>query len=129
MKRLLSIFVVVGALALLPAAGALAQETLTIQVAKKAALVDGGRAVAVTVTVTCPSGSEVLEAFVYVVQDESQSLFAPLQVTCDGTTHTQTVEVPAGATPFHAGSARVSGYILLTSGAAVSPTATIKIRK
>jgi len=70
MKRLLSVFVVVGALALLPAAGAPARDTLTVQVAKKATLVDEGRAVAVTVTVTCPSGSDVLEAFIYVVQDD-----------------------------------------------------------
>ena len=128
MKRLLSFLVVVGALALLPPAGALAQDALTVEIAKKATLVAEGQAVLVTVTVTCPAGSEVLEAFIYVVQDERSSPFVGLPVTCDGTAQTITVSVPASDIPFRTGDARVSGYVLLMSGASISPSAKIKIR-
>ena len=128
MKRLLSLFVVAGALAMLPPASALAQDVLTGQSAKKATLVDDGQAVLVTVTVTCPSGGELLEAFVYVVQDSNTSQFAGLPVVCDGTAQTVTVRVAALETPFHTGKARVSGYVLLTTGESISFGARIKIR-
>jgi len=130
MKRLLSVVLAVAALVLLPPVGALAQDVLALEIAKKATLTEGGQTVLVTVTVTCPAGSEVLEAFVYVVQDVNQntSQFAGLPLVCDGVARMLTVRVLALDMPFHTGKARVSGYILLTSGVSISPTAQIKIR-
>ena len=128
MKRLLSLVVVVGALAMLPPASALAQDVLTAEIAKKATLADDGQAVLVTVTVTCPSGSELLEAFVYIVQDGNTSQFAGLPVVCDGTAQTVTVRVPTLEMPFQTGKARASGYVVLSTGDPISFGARIKIR-
>ena len=128
MKRLLSLFVVVGALVMLPPASAVAQDVLAAQIEKKATLVDDGQAVLVTVTVTCASSSPLLEALLYVVQDGNTSQFAGLPVVCDGIQRTVTVRVNALDTPFHVGKARASGYVLLTNGKSISFTAKIKIR-
>jgi hypothetical protein len=43
------------------------------EVDSKARLVDAGQAGDVQVTVTCPAGAEVLEAFLYMSQDGNQS--------------------------------------------------------
>jgi hypothetical protein len=61
-------------------------------------LIQGGKAVVVQVTVTCPTGGEVLEAFLYVNQDGNQGEFAFFQPICDGSAHTMTV--PAQAVGF-----------------------------
>ena len=83
----------------------------------------------VSITVTCQTGASILESFLYIVQRESTSQFAFFNPTCDGTPHTHVVTVGAeeGIT-FRRGPARASGYVLLTSGEAASPTRKIIIR-
>jgi hypothetical protein len=61
MARPLRILVVlIGLGALLLALRAAAQEPLAVEIAPTARLLQGGKAVAVQVTVTCPTGAEVL---------------------------------------------------------------------
>jgi hypothetical protein len=127
-RSLRVVVLLVGVLVMLVAPRAGAQETLAIEVAKKARLLDGGQAVALQVAVTCPQGGEVLEAFVYVTQDGNESQFAFLQPICDGTPHLFTVRVEALDFLFHRGKARVSGYLLLTTGESTSPTGVVKLR-
>jgi len=129
MARSLRILVVlIGVLGVLLVPRAAAQETLGIQIDKKATLVDGGPAVQVQGTVTCPAGAEVLEAFLYVIQDGNQSQFASLQPVCDGTPQPFTVLAQAVGFVFHRGKAQVSGYLLLTTGEAISPTGDVRLR-
>lgn len=130
MRRLLVLLAMVGLAGMLPAPAALAQETVTAQIAKKAVLVDDRLAVLVTVTATCTTGSEVLEAFVYVVQDGVTSQFAGIPVVCDDAAHTFTVRVAALDATFVPGRATASGYVLITTAtgtASTSPTAEIRI--
>jgi hypothetical protein len=122
------ILVLSATLMVMNARPAAAQETLSIHVDRKATLIDGGQAVDLRVTVTCPAGATVLEAFLYVVQDGNQSNFAPLQPVCDGTAHAFTVRVHAADSPLRGGKAQVSGYLLLASGEATSPTGVVKLR-
>jgi hypothetical protein len=129
MARSLRILVVlVGVLVVLLAPRAAAQETLAFEIGKKAMLVDGGQAVQVQATVTCPAGGVVLEAFLYVTQEGNQSQLAFFQPVCDGTPHTFTMQAQAVGFVFHRGKARVSGYLLLTSGESISPTGAVKLR-
>jgi hypothetical protein len=129
MARPLRILVVlIGLLGVLLVPRAAAQETLGIQIDRNATLVDGGSAVQLQGTVTCPAGAEVLEAFLYVVQDGNQSQFASLQPVCDGTPQPFTVLAQAVGFVFHRGKAQVSGYLLLSTGEAISPTGTVKLR-
>ena len=121
--------VVTLALALAPATARSApRSAFAAEIEKKATLVEGGAAVLVRIAVTCPAGSEVLESFVYVVQDGNTSNFAPVPVACDSTSRTYTVRVNATDFRFERGKARASGYVLLASGESVSPTRVIKIR-
>jgi hypothetical protein len=132
MRRLVIYLSLAIMLAALPLPAALAQETVTATIDKKATLVDDGQAVLVTVTVTCATGSEVLEAFVYVTQDGNTSQFAGIPAVCDGTAHTFTVRVSALDSPLRLGKATASGYVLVTTGtgtASASPSATITIRR
>ena len=85
--------------------------------------------VRVSITVTCQTGASILESFLYVVQRESTSQFAFFGPTCDGTPHTHVVTVrPEEGFTFRRGPARASGYVLLTSGDATSPSRKIIIR-
>ena len=107
---------------------------LSADFAKTGTLVDGGQAVDLRVTVRCPSGYRVLEAFAYVTQDGNQSQFAGIPVVCDGKRHTFTVRVRAfDDAPFRKGAARASGYVLVEdpqTGATqqVSPTGVVKLK-
>ena len=112
----------------LPTAGA-AIAALSASVGKKAQLVDNGAGVMVEVTVTCPAGSQILESFVYVVQDGNTSPWSHIPVVCDGVRRTYDVRVRAEEFVFRKGKARVSGYVLLTTGESVSPTREVKIHK
>jgi hypothetical protein len=117
--------------ALLAASPAFAQVGVSAEIGKKATLLDNGRAVLVPVTVTCTSGSEALEAFVYVVQDGNTSQFGGIPVVCDDAPHTFAVRVAALDFLFHSGKARASAYVLVLSGtetASTSPGGVIKIR-
>lgn len=100
---------VVGPLVPVQAAG-----SLSVEIDKKARLLDGGQAVEVTVTVQCPpDGGALLESLVYIAQDEQTSQFSGIPVVCDGQAHTRQVIVrPVDTTPFHRGKARASAYVL-----------------
>ena len=80
--RILVVLIGLGALLLGPRAAA--QEALAVEIAPTARLIQGGKAVVVQVTVTCPTGAEVLEAFLYVTQDGNQGQFASFQPIFDG---------------------------------------------
>lgn len=103
---------------------------VAVEIAPSAALIGGGEAVAVTVTVACaPPRLQVLEAFVYVTQDGSTTNFAPIPVTCAGRRQTSTVRVTRGPDQplLHTGSAQASAYVLLIhprTGATQSGSAT-----
>jgi hypothetical protein len=129
MARSLRILIVLILGALLLAPQAAAQETLAVEIAPTARLIQGGKAVAVQVTVTCPTGAEVLEAFLYVNQDGNQGEFAFFQPICDGTPHTFRVRAQAVGFRYHAGEASVSGFVLLTSGASTSPAQTVTLHR
>ena len=126
--RILVVLIGLGALLLAPRAAA--QETLAVEIAPTARLLQGGKAVAVQVTVTCPTGAEVLEAFLYVNQDGTQGQFASFQPICDGSPHTFTVRAePQSGFRYHVGEAQVSAFVLLTSGASTSPGQTVTLHR
>ena len=107
---------------------AAAQEALAVEIAPAARLLQGGKAVLVQVTVTCPTGAVVLEAFLYVNQDGNQGRFASFQPICDDTPHTFTVRAQADGFRYHVGEAQVSAFVLLTSGASTSPGQTVTLQ-
>jgi hypothetical protein len=131
MARSLRILAVMcGVLVALLTPPAAAEATLAVDIGKKATLLDGGHAVDVQVTVTCPAGGVVVvvEAFVYVTQEDNESQFAFLQPICDDAPHNFTVRAQAMDFVFHRGKARASGYLLLESGETTSPTRVVKLR-
>ena len=129
-RRLRILIVLVGLGALLLAPRAAAQETLVVEIAPTARLLQGGKAVAVQVTVTCPTGAEVLEAFLYVNQDGTQGQFASFQPICDDSPHTFTVRAqPQLGFRYHVGQAQVSAFVLLSSGASTSPSQTVTVQR
>ena len=125
--RILVVLIGLGALLLGPRAAA--QETLVVEIAPTARLIQVGKAVVVQVTVTCPTGAEVLEAFLYVTQDGNQGQFASFQPICDDTPHTFTVRAQADGFRFHVGEAQVSAFVLLTSGGSTSPGQTVTLHR
>ena len=125
--RILVVLIGLGALLLGPRAAA--QETLVVEIAPTARLLQGGKAVVVQVTVTCPPGAVVLEAFLYVTQDGNQGQFASFQPICDDTPHTFTVRAQADGFRFHVGEAQVSAFVLLTSGGSTSPGQTVTLHR
>jgi hypothetical protein len=128
MARSLRILVVlIGLGTVLVAPPAAAQEAPVVEIAPTARLIQGGKAVDVRVTVTCPTGAEVLEAFLYVNQDGNQGQFASFQPSCDGIPHTFMVRAQALGFRYHVGTAQVSAFVLLSSGASTSPSQTITL--
>ena len=125
--RILVVLIGLGALLLGPRAAA--QEALAVEIAPTARLLQGGKAVAVQVTMTCPTGAEVLEAFLYVNQDGNQGQFASFQPICDDTPHTFVVRAQANGFRYHVGEATVSAFMLLTSGASTSPGQTVTLHR
>ena len=129
--RPLAVPAVVVLLALASAPAAIAG-ALAVEVAPTATLISRGEAVLVTLTVECPSGSQALEAFVYVVQDGNTSQFAGVPVRCNDRAHRYVVMVHASPdAPFHSGAARVSGYFLVGDGQTyerASPSQDVVIR-
>ena len=125
--RILVVLIGLGALLLAPPAAA--QENLAGEIAPTARLIQGGTAVVVQVTVTCPTGAEVLEAFLYVNQDGNQGEFASFQPICDGTPHTFIVRAQPFGFRYHVGAATVSGFVLLASGASTSPSQTVTLHR
>jgi hypothetical protein len=127
-RPLRMLILMVGVLTVLVAQPAAAQQTLDLRVAKNARLVDQGQAVVLRVTAECPAGAEVLESFVYVTQAGNQSSFGFFTPACTGAKERFTVRVQAMDAVFVSGPAQVSGYLLLTSGESISPTATVTLR-
>jgi hypothetical protein len=125
--RILIVLLGLGTLVLAPPAAA--QETLAVEIAPAARLIQGGKAVAVQVTVTCPTGAEVLEAFLYVNQDGNQGQFAFFQPICNDTAQTLTVRAQANGFRYHPGEAQVSAFVLLSSGASTSPGQTVTLHR
>jgi hypothetical protein len=125
--RILIVLIGLGVLLLAPRAAA--QETLVVELAPTARLLQGGKAVAVQVTATCPTGAEVLEAFLYVNQDGNQGQFASFQPICDDTPHMFVVRARADGFRYHVGEAQVSAFVLLTSGASTSPSQTVTVQR
>lgn len=118
--------VMVLAVTLASAPSGAAQASVEVEIHKKAELLTNGRA-QVEVDVTC-AAAEVLEAFIYISQEGFTSQFTPLPVRCDGQTRTESVDVIPLDAPFHKGKARASAYVLLTTGAATSPTRIIQLK-
>jgi hypothetical protein len=114
--------------------GASALESVIVEIGKKATLIGDGQAVEVEVEVTCARGREVLEAFVYVVQDSNQSQFAGIPVKCNNKPRESIITVSAfPESSFHQGEAVATAYILLIDPAtgtteADGDTRTIDIR-
>jgi hypothetical protein len=93
-----------------------AREALLVHIVSVGRIVDDGQAVRVHVLVRCAlPGVQVLEAFIYVVQDGRQSNFAGLPVTCGPRPRIQllTVRVSALDFSFQRGTAQASAFILL----------------
>jgi hypothetical protein len=105
-----------------------------LDIGKGASLAAGGNALMVPIEVQCSARWEVLEAFVSIVQNSTQSANAPIPVDCgmDRPRH-YNVQVNAGQTPFEQGEATATAYVLLQdpdNGATMplNDTATILIR-
>jgi hypothetical protein len=127
-------FVVLGLLFCGGRATALADQSLRLDIFKHAVLQDGGAAVEVALKTHCPVGNEVLEAFMYVVHNGNQSLFAGVPIACDGKLHHHRVRVAAFPDNLFAeGEAQASGFVLILDPAtgetqSLSPVSTLKVK-
>jgi hypothetical protein len=92
-----------------------ADTRLTVTIGATATIVDGGQAAVLPVGVACgPRSVEVLEAFVYITQDDVTSQFAGIPVQCVNRPRTYDVVVRATSGQlFHAGTASASAFVLL----------------
>ena len=120
----------VGAIAVLAASSlvgagftatqAAAWERLQLEISPRAKLVDGGRGIVLEIEASCPARHVPIEAFAYASQpDESGggafSNFSGIPVRCNGRTQSFVVTVHTfeGETPFRAGPANASAYLLV----------------
>src|SRR5688500_11857262 len=90
-QRLAVLGTLVLALASMQVAAALSP--VRVSLAKHATLTQAGQTAELAVKVACAPGYEVLEAFVYITQDEHTSQFRGLPVVCDKHPHRLTVSV------------------------------------
>ena len=92
-----------------------------VRVADRAVLEDGGRAVRIDVTVTCPMTSTAQGGRVGVFQypADGTATFGP--TPCDGMPHTQSVTVPAAHGLFQLGSAHANAYTEVEEGGDLFP--------
>lgn len=93
-----------------------ALESLSVDIKKEARLVEGGQSVELKGKVRCAvENFEVLEAFVYIVQDGNNSEFAPIPVSCTGRPNAEVFYVIVSGLDFvfHPGEATASVFILL----------------
>jgi hypothetical protein len=94
-----------------------AGEVIKVQLKHNAFLVDNGNAVGVTVTIKCAPVGEVIEAIVYVIQDDeeyNESQWGGVPVICDNRTHKHVALAPAYEDmPFHSGKATATVFIVL----------------
>ena len=88
---------------------------VAVQIRRNAVVLPGGKTAKLWVRVSCdPAFGEILEAFAYIVQDDHQSFFAPVGVSCTATPHVSEVVVPADPErTFTPGAAFSSAYILM----------------
>jgi len=113
-RRSLGAIVVVGLLSLASPALAQTRDGIPVAISPRGHVVEAHQAVVVKVKVLCPAGYDVLEAFVYVVQDGHQSNDGAIPVSCDGGPHKYAVRVPASqGQAFHRGQAQASAYVLV----------------
>jgi hypothetical protein len=90
-----------------------APEFVGVQVGRLAWLAPNGQVV-VPVSVACSAGLQVLEAFMYINQEGSQSQFAGVPVICDNQPHLHLVRVsPFPDNPFQRGPASATAFLLL----------------
>ena len=108
-------FVVALILVALFATPATANGAPTLTVADTTTLIEDGDAVLARVAVSCPEGTEVLEAHLRISQDEQTvSGEAPIfGIICDGRTRTRVVRVSPLEGQFHAGEAFASAFLLV----------------
>jgi hypothetical protein len=97
-----------------------------INIADRAVLEDGGRAVRVDVTVTCPMTSTAQGGQVAVVQYPvgGRATFGP--TPCDGLRHTQSVRVAASGGLFQPGSAEAEAFTSVAEGGDIFPGSEIR---
>lgn len=103
-------------IAVVPTSRAYAVESLAVNIGESAKLVAGGQAVELKVKVRCATdGLEVLESFVYVVQDGNQSAFRFFTPVCSDNPAMQVFRVRVSALDFQFqnGEATATAFILL----------------
>jgi hypothetical protein len=128
MKRivaLLTIATVMEAM-LLPAgtaASAQGEEAVRVEVGPTAKLIEDGQAVRVKVKVSCEPVDHVLEALLFVQQEDAYGEGFLRSVVCDGTTHVHMEEVEALSGTFHSREAWVSAFVLVCLDAECAQTA------
>lgn len=107
--------IVIGVVALALVVAPVAYAVVTATVGDGTANPDGSASV--PVTVSCPTGSKVLEAFVTLSQDHqtTSGMGGIAGVRCDGRPHTYLVRVVPGEGAFHPGTAFASPYVLVES--------------
>jgi hypothetical protein len=103
-------------------------QSVQLDVARTATLVEAGQGALLRVSASCPAGAEILEAFVYVNQGGFSTEFGSVNVPCDGTTHTLEVRVTALDFVLHKGKASASGLLLLTTGESISPVQRLHLK-
>jgi hypothetical protein len=130
MKRLFVILTVVF-VGLIHGPVSAAEKTISVSVDPVALATAGGGSLTVRMTVACPAGYDVLEAFGYVVQGGATSSFVPIPLICRNQPRDYTLTVPApDGHVWTAGEASLSGYILLirrSETLSSSPSATLQV--
>jgi hypothetical protein len=131
MKRLFAALMVVVFVGLVPGPATAAAKTISVSVDPIAVATAGGASLTVRMTIACPAGYDVLEAFVYVVQGDTTSNFVPIPLVCRNQPQVYTLAVPApDQRVWTAGTASLSGYILLgrrSETLSSSPSATLQV--
>jgi hypothetical protein len=131
MKRLFVALTVVFAGLLLPGPASAATKTISVSVDPIAVATAGGTSLTVRMTVACPAGYDVLEAFIYVVQGDTTSNFVGIPLECRNKPQDYTLAVPApDQHVWTAGPASLSGYILIirrSETLSASPSAALQV--
>ena len=127
MKRFIALLSVATLMvALLPPTGAVSaqeEEVVTVEVGPTAKLIEDGHAVRVKVKVSCEPVDHVLEALIFVQQEDAYGEGFLRSVVCDGRTHVHMEEVEALSSTFHPREAWVSAFVLVCLDAECAETA------
>jgi hypothetical protein len=115
----------------IPGPASATAKTISVSVDPVALATPDGASLTVRLTVACPAGYDVLEAFVYVVQGDVTSNFVSIPLRCRNQPRDYTLTVPApDGQVWTAGQASLSGYILLlrrSETLSSSPSATLQV--